>query len=89
MMNVSLDYKEYKNITDVKIVAGKQNPNRVVFRMGNCVVDVYAGHQTGRAVIDVYPYEDEKPYGFFVNDNRQQGVYWRDEKETSQPQLKR
>jgi len=44
MMNVSLDYKEYNNITDVEIVAGKQSPNRVIFRMGNCVVDVYAGH---------------------------------------------
>lgn len=80
-MKVIADYQNLTKIHDLEI--GMDSGERFTARIGNTVVDVSSGYKGKRAFIDIYPYDDEEPYGVVVNDNQASGVYWRDGDATS------
>lgn len=80
-MKVTANYHELKDISDLNIVLDKSD--HISIRIGNTVVDISSGYKAERGFIDIYPYENEKPYGFVINDNQRAGVCWRDGQQTS------
>jgi hypothetical protein len=50
----------------------------VTIRIGNTVIDVMHGGKE-KAHLDAYPYDESKPYAFVVNDDKQVGVYVKEE----------
>jgi tRNA1(Val) A37 N6-methylase TrmN6 len=56
----------------------KRGGDQVVIQIGNTIIDIMHGYQHSKdvpcAIVDIYPFEDEKPYRVLVNDDKITGV---------------